>query len=229
MAEKNEFSRKEDENLYSVMECLFKRLITNAKDAYPLPEGYVFEHWKTLKYSLIRKYLLGRGVSENDLTYLTVPNPSGKESAIKPDGGIIVAVKRENEEVVDFYPLLMSESKHQESNQGNAIERLFKNYDAICHLFDFDDITPYVIFCQGKGMGSEYIKNKLRVAAMDPLFTNDIDIHNKIISNGKVERLAKRGCILVRTESWDFLHMTGNLLTALEQSYNYFFNNKKEN
>ena len=216
----NRYSKAEDMELYDVMEAV----TIYAQKYLRLPSGYIYERWDTVPYIRMREWLTGNGWTEYDTTYLTVPNPAGGYASIKPDGGLIVAVRKDNGgNIIDWIPMLASEAKHQESSQGNAIERMFKNYSALANLFACEEIFPYICFAQGKGFGSSFIQNKIRVAVGGDV-NNDVNIRNikTHLLNGKViERQV--GNVFVREKRWTAEEMFGRLVTAIQQSHDYFF------
>lgn len=90
---------------------------------------------------------------------------------LQPDGGIIYLRKIKEEEteesgehktvILEKYPLVIAEVKHQGSNDklvaegkqmqafGNAIERLGKNLEGIRAMMHYEGITPFICFGDG--------------------------------------------------------------------------------
>jgi type II restriction enzyme len=80
----------------------------------------------------------------------------GRDSFVKPDGGIIYYVKNNKK-----YPVLITEAKKQGTNdirategkakqgKGNAIERAYKNYKELELYCKNLPVFPYVIFAYG--------------------------------------------------------------------------------
>lgn len=214
----NYHSTKEDKDLFEAM----AEVKAYACNSMPLPENYHYEHLTIISYKLIRQWLKHNGIDDKTLSCLTFPNDSGKEPSIKPDGGLIVAVKKdESGNILDLVPLLSSEAKHQDSTVGNAIERLFKNYNAISNLFLKNKVFPYLCFGQGDAFTSEFINNKIRVAAL----CNVNEEVNVLFDSEN----AKHGSFHLRKDKWEIPEMYGRLVTAMKQSYSYFFgkNNSK--
>lgn len=168
---KNTLSVIEDKLLFEANE----KLETYLRGNIEIPDGWDIEHFKTIPTKLIILKLRNDGIPYSRIKYLESPNPNGESSEIKPDGGCVAAVKRDNKEnIIAWYPLVISESKHQgtddkpEQAKGNAIERVFKNYNVTTKLCHRDKVTPFVCFCQGCDMESEFIRNKIRQGACEP-------------------------------------------------------------
>lgn len=224
----NKYSKDEDADLYAVME----EVRQYASENLPLPDGYSYERWNRIPYNKIREWHLKNGVLPDELSHLLKKNPNGKYASIEPDGGMIVAVKKDvGGNIIDWVPMLASEAKHQESDVGNAIERVFKNYNAIKDIFMEVEIFPYICFGQGYGLGSSFEQNKI-IAGMGNDVNQEIDIYDKTIpineSNATGYKLRpfivrKTGNFLVRKDRWEKLEMLGRLVTAMKQSYNYFW------
>ena len=137
----NIYSKEEDAELYQTMEKVRKYASKNLH----LPEGYIFERWNKIPYDRIYQWHKKNGVPLSEISYLLKKNPAGKFASIESDGGMIVAIQKDNGgNIIDWIPLLASEAKHQESNVGNAIERVFKNYNAIKGIFMEWEIFPYI-------------------------------------------------------------------------------------
>ena len=93
------------------------------------------------------------------------PNEENKNVYMKPDGGIIVAIRKtldENGQIVqERIPILITEDKVQGTNDnlhaagkprqatGNAIERGAKNIRGAEMIFGGLDVFPYVLFASG--------------------------------------------------------------------------------
>jgi hypothetical protein len=104
------------------------------------------------------------------------PNPENKSVCMKPDGGILYAVKEER------IPILIVEDKLQGTNDirlekklgrqstGNAIERGAKNIRGAEMLFT-GDIFPYVLFASGCDFHSSETISK-RIDMMNMGFPN---------------------------------------------------------
>ena len=225
----NIYSKAEDAELYKTMEDVRQYASKNL----PLPEGYIFERWNKIPYDRIYQWHANNGVPLSEISHLLKRNPSGAYAAIKPDGGLIVAIKKDNGgNIIDCIPLLASEAKHQESDVGNAIERVFKNYNAIKDIFMEWDIFPYVCFGQGKGLESAFEQNKI-IAGMGNDINLDINIKDSkfslIETNSIIKRTPKqiidrkKGHVLVRKNRWSAEEMYGRLVSAIKQSYEYFF------
>lgn len=226
----NALSKEEDACLWNVME----EVIKYAKSTLVLPEGYIYERWNKIPYDRIYEWHRGNGVPAETIMHLLKKNPAGKYASIEPDGGLIVGVKKDNGgNIINWIPLLASEAKHQESDVGNAIERTFKNYNAIKDIFMEWDVFPYICFGAGKGLESAFEQNKL-IGGMGNDVNLDINIKDYTVSviaesfsviktHPKTKVSRKRGNFLVRKESWSPEEMYGRLVSAMRQSYDYFF------
>lgn len=225
----NIHSKEEDAELYQTME----EVCRYACKKLPLPDGYVFERWNKIRYDRIYQWHIKNGVPLTEIIYLLKKNPAGDFASIEPDGGMIVAVKKDNGgNIIDWIPLLASEAKHQESDVGNAIERLFKNYNAIKDIFMEWEIFPYICFAQGKGLESAFEQNKL-IIGMGNDVNLDVNIKDSKFSLTESDSIIKRkpkqdinkkrGHILVRENKWDGDEMYGRLVSAIKQSHEYFF------
>lgn len=226
----NTYSKEEDADLYAVME----EVRQYASENFPLPDGYSYERWNKIPYDRIREWHLSNGIQQEELSHLLKKNPAGEYANIEPDGGIIVAVKKDiGGNIIDWVPMLASEAKHQESGVGNAIERVFKNYNAFKDIFCEVEIFPYICFGQGFGLGSSYQQNKI-IGGMGNDVNQEIDIHDRTIqiNNPSTKKYKVRqfvtkkvGNFLVRKDRWEKPEMLGRLVTAMKQSYKYFWTN----
>lgn len=104
-------------------------------------------------------FVLEKTLSKKDIA-LTLGHKSyqshGRDSFVKPDGGIIYYVKNGKK-----YPVLITEAKKQGTNdirvtegktkqgKGNAIERAYKNHKEFELYCKHLPIFPYVIFAHG--------------------------------------------------------------------------------
>lgn len=103
-----------------------------------------------------------------------VPDPLNKKVSMKPDGGILVAIKDDK-----MIPILIVEDKVQGTNDllyasgkkrqatGNAIERGAKNIRGAEMLFGTVDIFPYVLLASGCDFhASETIAKRIEMMNM---------------------------------------------------------------
>lgn len=219
----NIHSKQEDAYLYKAMQ----EVRNFALESLPLPEGYVYEMWDKIPYDRIFQWHKKTVVNEDDIKYLLKKNPAGNFASIKPDGGLIVAVKKDiGGNIIDWIPMLTSESKHQESGVGNAIERMFKNFNAIKDIFMAHGIFPYLCFGQGIGLKSEFEQNKLRIGMGNDVNV-DVNIYDYkvlLLENRQISK--KRGLFFLKEEKWEIQEMKDKLIIALKQSYDYFIKNK---
>ena len=209
----NSHAKIQDKLLWEAMEDVTEYAFENL----PLPNGYIYEQWQKIPFDLIIQWHISNGYSEEDYDYLTIPNPNGKIGSIAPDGGLIVAVKKDNGgNIIKWVPMLTSEAKYQASTGGNALERYFKNYNTIYAIFNETKIFPFITFGEGEGMGSSFILNKIR-CGMNCDVNKPIDIYQK------------KGIFIARVEPWTKNEMYNTLIIGMKQSYDYFINNKGYN
>lgn len=209
----NSHAKIQDKLLWEAMEDVTEYAFENL----PLPNGYIYEQWQKIPFDLIIQWHISNGYSEEDYDHLTIPNPSGKIGSIAPDGGLIVAVKKDNGgNIIKWVPMLTSEAKYQASTGGNALERYFKNYNTIYAIFNETKIFPFITFGEGEGMGSSFILNKIR-CGMNCHVNKPIDIYQK------------KGIFIARVEPWTKNEMYNTLIIGMKQSYDYFINNKGYN
>lgn len=215
----NYHSKDEDRDLSIAM----KETLDFANSHLPLPEGYIYEIWTNLSFRKMQDWLIQRGFPVEETAYLTVKNPKGDDGSIKPDSGVLVAVKKDNGgNIENWYPLLAAESKHQESTVGNAVERFFKNSNGFKSLFEAEDIFPYLLFSQGEGFTSSFICNKIRIGVGSEI-NRDVDIYKRDVKvRGKILKRANSNAF-VRPRKWEVTEMKGRLVSALIQSHGYFF------
>ena len=208
-------SLKEDKDLYKAMRMVKEY----ASEHLPLPNGYQYELLKSISVNFIIRWLTNKGVKKEALDFLLVPNKNGKLPTIEPDGGLLIAVKKDySGNIYDSIPMLSSEAKHQDSDNGNAIERVFKNYNVIYNLFQKDNIFPFICFGQGLAFSNEFINNKIRLGAW-------CNINNEVNILFEDENV-KHGSFHLREKKWEISEMFDILVEAMKQSYSYFFKNK---
>ena len=199
------------------------------KKEYPLSNGYSYSLKKRIRYDELHSYYKNLGYAESYIQHLCIPNPSGRCPSIAPDGGMIVATRSIDGTSIELIPLLSSEAKHQESGQGNAIERFFKNYNAIKSMYEVYDIFPYIGFFQGGGLMSSFEQNKL-VIGMGNGVNRNIDIHDTYFTINGTNKLIqhKNGIIKIKQEMWEIGEMYDILIEGFRQSYAYFKNEQKK-
>ena len=212
---KNTISLNEDALLH---QCALN-LTDLLKVQLRVPDDWSIEFLNTISTGLLVKKLLSDGIPRSYISYLVSPNPNGEPSEIQPDGGCIAAIKRnEQNEIVLWYPLVISESKHQGTEdepkqaKGNAIERVFKNYNFVTKLCHRDKVTPFVCFCQGCDIENEFVRNKIRQGAcevnIENIKTNDYDL--------------RQASFWMRTESWTENEILEKLKSCAIQAWDYY-------
>lgn len=213
---KNSVSYLEDETLLKMSQKLVNYLRGNVR----IHDDWEFVHLETISMNLVTLKLRNEGIPYKALTHLTIPNLNGEKSNIKPDGGCVAAVKKnDGGEIVSWFPLVASESKHQGSidkpkqAKGNAIERVFKNYNVIVNICRNDRITPFVCFCQGCDMNNEYVKNKLRQGF-------NCDIGSQSIKTDDYD--FRKPQIWAREETWTPDEIYEKLKSCVLEAYEYY-------
>ena len=215
---KNAVAYVEDKTLFEVnqkLECYLKGNVE-------IPDEWDIELWKTIPMTLVVLKLKNDGIPYNKTQYLLAPNPNGKPSEINPDGGCLALVKRDDkEEIVEWYPLAISESKHQGTDdkpdqaKGNAIERLFKNYNVVTKICKRDKVTPFVCFCQGCDMESEFVRNKIRQGGCEIGLTTI-----------KTDEYDFRRCSFwMRKEAWTFDEIYEKVKACAIEAFEYYKSN----
>ncbi|MBI2039089.1 MAG: restriction endonuclease [Candidatus Niyogibacteria bacterium] len=177
---KNVLSKGDDKKVSAVM----KRVIEHLNTRFNLANlGYYLEYVKSIKLSELIGIIKGYDKRAEF-------SPLSKEdSYIKPDGGILVLRKKDDENYRRI--ALAVEMKHQGTNkkriaeglkkqsQGNAIERLGKNLIGIRATLQYEKITPFVCF----GWGDDFAEGSSirdRVITMNEFYPlNRIFIHKK--------------------------------------------------
>ena len=176
---KNLKSKEDDKNIKIIaQEC-----VTILKEDFP---QHTFTLKPTLTFAEIEEYTK---VSHTEFN---------KPRKVEPDGGVIW--------MDDKYPILISEMKHQGTNDareaegkkrqatGNAIERYGKNLMAFHTLYMNDDILPVVAFCHGCDFLEETVHAKLHAL-------NSFHECNKVYTEPTKDRL-KPSTILYQLNEW---------------------------
>lgn len=174
--ETTKVSQKQDARLRKSIDSTAKFIAK--KYAKLLPKGTYISHTKTIS----------RSDSFNLRHLLSGEDFSGREDysnfKIKPDGGNLCLVVPGEESDV-YFPLVISEAKHQGTNDklvlagkkpqavGNAIERASKN-DIFCRNYTGDlSYYPFVIFADGCDFASD---SELESALGDKISSNKLDV-----------------------------------------------------
>lgn len=220
----NFYSKHEDKALAVAM----RETLEYANESLRLPDGYTYEVWKNLSFKDMQEWLIKRGFPIEETAYLTTKNSNGKYASVKPNSGILVAVKRNSDgHVEDWYILLAAESNYQNSTRGNAVERFFKNMNCFKALFEAEDVFPYLLFSQGEGYTSNFICNKLRIGTGSEI-NKDVNIRKKTLNVGGSILKKVNSNAFVRERKWEVDEIKGRLISALIQSHEYFFPQEAE-
>lgn len=216
----NKNSKVQDKNLKEATD----KLLEYAMAKFKLPEGYSFSKWSNLSYDKIYNYMIKSGVDPSLISDFLKKSGNNEYFSIEPDGGIIVACKRdESGNLLDWKPLLSAEGKFQSDSVGNACERYFKNHDVFRNLFDSEDIFPYFCFCDGAGMNDDYIKGKFTIGIGNNL--GMVDIYNKKITYKNGKTVSKQIGHIIINQGGTMVpdEMYGYLIRPLRQAVLYFF------
>ncbi len=177
---KNTLSKGDDKKVANVM----NRVIRHLDSRFKLSDlGYYLEYVKSIKLSELMGIIKGYD-KRSEFAVL-----DKQDSYIKPDGGILVLRKKDNENYKRI--ALAVEMKHQGTNdkrlregmkkqaQGNAIERLGKNLIGIRATLQYEKVTPFVCF----GWGVDFAEGSSirdRVITMNEFYPlNRIFVHKK--------------------------------------------------
>lgn len=177
---KNTLSKGDDKKVALVM----ARVIEHLNSRFKLNDlGFYLEYIRSIKLS----ELIGIIKAYERRTEFAVL--AKEDSHIKPDGGIIVLRKRDD----DAYKriALAVEMKHQGTNSkrlleglkkqsmGNAIERLGKNLIGVRATLQYEKVTPFVCF----GWGDDFVDGSSirdRVITMNEFYPlNHIFVHKR--------------------------------------------------
>lgn len=177
---KNTLSKGDDKKVAKVM----AQVINHLSARFKLAElGYYLDYVKSIKLSDLMVII--RGYDKRTEFAILAKD----DSYIKPDGGILVLRKKDNESYKRI--ALAVEMKHQGTNdkriqeglkkqsQGNAIERLGKNLIGIRATLQYEKVTPFVCF----GWGVDFAEGSSirdRVITMNEFYPlNRIFVHKK--------------------------------------------------
>jgi type II restriction enzyme len=177
---KNTLSKGDDRKIAIVM----AKVIEHLSARFKLAElGYYLEYVKSVKLSELVGIIKGYD-KRTEFATLTK-----EDSYIKPDGGILVLRKADDEQYKRI--ALAVEMKHQGTNSkrlaegkgkqsmGNAIERLGKNLIGIRATLQYEKVTPFVCF----GWGDDFAEGSSirdRVITMNEFYPlNRIFVHKR--------------------------------------------------
>jgi len=196
------------------------------------PLGYSIIAENTISLYECQKYFQMVGGPE--------PNSENKKYYMKPDGGIIYALKDSKK-----IPILIVEDKVQGTNDklycqdkkrqstGNAIERAAKNIRGAEMMFVGQDIFPYVLFAAGCDFHiTETISKRIEMMNMgypnhyiniDDKITPEkvqIDIE-KIISEINISKRCGRSIasVFIKAHKWDKMNHYSSLWKKEERVY----------
>ncbi|MCR5060184.1 MAG: hypothetical protein K6A80_04015 [Saccharofermentans sp.] len=171
---KNDISKFEDKTVAQAATRVMDYILTRFNYSFDWESSqdgivYDLEYSPEIKLVDMIKFICNRGYRKwEDFDH------SFDDKEIKPDGGVIYLLKiRINEivddggnksedfEIIERFPLVIAEVKHQGTNDkraeegksaqatGNAIERLGKNLTGIKAMMHYESITPFICFGDG--------------------------------------------------------------------------------
>ena len=217
----NEISKYQDNSISELIRSIVKKL----NNVYER-DGLSFIVTTQITIDEIHEYLKnvhGIDINRYDKTH--------GASSMRPDGGIVWMIKGDKK-----YPILITERKHQGTNdarkieglkkqaRGNAIERLGKNLDGFEVLYQFEKIFPVIVF----GDGCDFAEDSSilgRVSIMNHTFPlNEINIEKEFFTSsttGEVSTLRK--CVMMfRETEWEKSEMNDIILKIIDESKKYF-------
>ena len=229
----NEGNHLNDDSKISekTLEDSISELIDYSKKKFK-PLGYNIIVEKTISLYECQKYFQEAGGPE--------PNSDNKKYFMKPDGGIIYALKDDKK-----IPILIVEDKVQGTNDklycenkkrqstGNAIERAAKNIRGAEMMFVNQDIFPYVLFAAGCDFhNTETISKRIEMMNMGyPNHYIDIDENTtsekvqinieKIISEINISKRCGRSIasVFIKAHKWDKMNHYSSLWKKEERVY----------
>ena len=223
----NIHSKHQDE----IIDNATDRIVNYCNNNFKLPDDWEFDKWKRISFRQIYDWCLNAGWPTNYIICLLKQKHSGETFSIVPDGGIIVAIKKdEYGNILDWKPLLSVEGKYQDSNVGNAVERYFKNYGAFRMIYESEYIFPYICFGEGDGMKFPFIQSKFIIG-----MGNDINKFGSIkkteltFKNGKVSHKEDGKVYIKECGNWEEDEDYGFLLSTIKESVCYFFPENNNN
>lgn len=165
----------------------------------------------------------------NSLSFATEHYDTHQKSFISPDGGFVYLVVNEKK-----YPVLISEVKHQGTNDkrcanglkkqatGNAIERASKNIVATKYYMEDEDIFPYVLFAYGCDFDKsipiyDRLTPNIRYGNL-----NTIYLYDDFVEYGSHKERVKRPSLFVRVEEWTNEEMCDILSIVMEEAIKYY-------
>jgi len=214
----NDDSRSSEQTLNAAMNEI--RLYAETKF---LPLGYTIETSPSITLFECQTYFHKVGGPP--------PNPSNKNVSMKPDGGILFAVKEER------IPILIVEDKVQGTNDkrlekklgrqstGNAIERAGKNIRGAEMLFT-GNIFPYVLFASGCDFHStETIAKRIEMMNMGypnhsiEISPDTVQTMTSLLPNIQVKKIGGKciASVFVKSHKWNEMKHGASLWKKEEQ------------
>lgn len=212
---KNVQSKQDERKVAEAME----KVIAYLRERLSLDEyGYYLDFVKSVKLSelmeIIRSY-------EKRFEYSPL---TSEQSAIKPDGGILILRKRDDEQFKRI--VLAVEVKRQGTNiermkegkpkqaRGNAIERLGKNLIGIRATLQYENITPFITF----GWGDDF--------AEDSSINDRVITMNEFYPLNRIFVFKREGyapvSMFFRVPEWNTEELFGIMKEVAETSIRYY-------
>lgn len=221
---------KHDKNDCQIAKSAIHRVYEELKEEYCLlPARFEFEYKERLGIEICHTNLLYIGRS---IDYANHKNKNNKYGSIVPDGGAILLTKYDNAHYKPMVHYLIScaEMKYQGRNSGNAIERMYKNSNAILNTyFPGSEINPYIVCCHGDFFSplNNFEINKLRDGCGFEI--PNIDIHSESFKGlyGDNDKL-KKFCVTTKVAEYNENELYGIFMNVAHQAMDYNIQNIDE-
>lgn len=193
-------------------------------NTYSLPSNMRFMYYDKLSFE--QAIINRNSINLIDNYFLSHKVQNGKKdkySELVPDSGCItIDVLGSHCQITHHLYVCCGEMKYQGDNQGNAIERSFKNANAFNNTFNCcGDITPYIVCCRGASFKSEFEKNKLRVGCgFEVPNLNIKTIKEKDYFGNNINR--RRYGIIIEEETFDEKKLYDAFVEVAKQSMDYY-------
>lgn len=214
-------SAKTDDKL---IKDVSKKLFDYIEEEYlmSLPEGFSFEYTDIIDSGFISDIWHLNGASIECMNHInSLKTTNGNNTQFKPDGGFIFLKQvDENNNTVNFFPVICSEMKKQGTNpnqaKGNAFERINSSINMFNNVCRFSHISPYIAFCHGIDFIDQSILSRLKGAS-------NIKNFDKInfIKNNDFNAIS----IFTKEEPFTQEELYNNCKNLVDKVMNYYINN----
>lgn len=216
---KNGKSKNDDKKISWALAETFKTISINPDAQFG---GYQYLYTPTASYETLALILKLHGETDDQVAYLLHKTEKGNFSFIKPDAGIIWAIKKDiYGNIEDIEVICSGEFKSQGGNDikesyGNTEQRMFKNSNIFIDIITrYTEQTPYAVFGDGNAFKDIRVLNSVRGGCgfeINELIIDDIYIN----SNRK-----KRFPVMLRSEPWTEDEIYEIFLTIAWQRINF--------